>query len=347
MIGEYMLLYLSRTREYYADHFAAEVTGNPNGLSRALVKIAYGVMEEGKRENQPSKVLQGTRALGIADPRSASLSGTAYRVAAEPGQIGRVFLWDMVNPWAWWMELNSTHPLTGKRIRALTTYAEHLGLPTEFDMATVMREGRSLNKQRLYGNFARDVILLWADWLGLVLGLLAGFSFVAMNPSTWRVVISLALIGFVIGTLLKLVFMFPDYKRAPEMDVLTLMSDPYASPLRGRAVKLSGEIIGRGEAGYRFGCDWKLQDPTGIMYVRYASRFGPLGNFLFGMSQADSFIRQPVTVTGWFRRGVMPWVDLVKMDCDRKWPVRSYHRFWSLVLGLGCIAIGFALPTMF
>ncbi len=40
LIGSYLLLYLSRTREYFADHFAAETTGNPNALSRALVKIA-------------------------------------------------------------------------------------------------------------------------------------------------------------------------------------------------------------------------------------------------------------------------------------------------------------------
>ncbi|MFO0172290.1 MAG: M48 family metalloprotease, partial [Aphanizomenon sp.] len=46
IIGTYLLLYLSRTREYFADHFAAETTGNPNGLSRALVKIAYGIVEE-------------------------------------------------------------------------------------------------------------------------------------------------------------------------------------------------------------------------------------------------------------------------------------------------------------
>ncbi|HEY9617591.1 MAG TPA: zinc metalloprotease HtpX, partial [Microcoleaceae cyanobacterium] len=130
IVGEYLLLYLSRTREYYADHFAAEVTGNPNGLSRSLVKIAYGILEEGKRSTEPSKVLQGTRALGIADPKSATLTGTAYRVASEPQKMGRVFLWDMFNPWAWWMELSSTHPLTGKRVRALSTYAEQLGLDT-------------------------------------------------------------------------------------------------------------------------------------------------------------------------------------------------------------------------
>ncbi|MFM6756226.1 MAG: M48 family metalloprotease, partial [Dolichospermum sp.] len=153
IIGTYLLLYLSRTREYFADHFAAETTGNPNGLSRALVKIAYGIVEEGSRAQEPSRLIEGTRALGIYDHKAASSTGTAYRISSDPQKIGRVFLWDMFNPWGLWMELNSTHPLTGKRVRALSTYSEQLGLSTEFDMGRVIGEGKNLNKKKLYGNF--------------------------------------------------------------------------------------------------------------------------------------------------------------------------------------------------
>jgi Zn-dependent protease with chaperone function len=344
-IGVYLVLYLSRTREYYADHFAAEVTGNPNGLSRALVKIAYGVLEVGERDPQPSKLLQSTRTMGIADSKVAGFTGTAYRVASDPMRVGRVFLWDLFNPWAWWMELNSTHPLTGKRVRALSTYAEQLGLTAEFEMAKVIREGRSLNKRRLYGDFAIDVLVFWADWLGAGLGLLAGLA-IFLTLRQWKPLITLPLLGFGLGTLTKTFFMYPDFKRAAETDVLSLMSDPYASPLRGRPVNLSGEIIGRGDAGYRFGSDLKLQDPTGMIYLYYASRFGPIGNFLFGMTQADSFVHQEVRVKGWFRRGVMPIVDLIQIDCDRKWTVHSYHRFWMLVLGVGAIVLAFVLPGL-
>lgn len=106
VLGTYLLLYLSRTREYFADHFAAESTGNPNGLSRALVKIAYGILEEGSRSPEPSRLIEGTRALGIYDHKAAASTGTAYRIASDPQKIGRVFLWDMFNPWGWWMELN-------------------------------------------------------------------------------------------------------------------------------------------------------------------------------------------------------------------------------------------------
>lgn len=346
LIGEYLVLYLSRTREYYADHFAAEVTGNPNGLSRALVKIAYGILAEGQRSETTSKVLQGTRAMGIADHKSAAMIGTAYRVAAQPEKVGRVFLWDMFNPWAWWMELNSTHPLTGKRVRALSTYAEQLGLDSEFNMAHVVREGRHLNKKKLYGNFVTDLILMWAEAIGFGLGLLVGIAILTSTHGNWRPIVSLPLIGLGIGSLAKVLIAYPDFHRVPETDVLTLMSDPYASPLRGRPVKLQGTVVGRGNAGYIFGSDLKMQDPTGLIYLRYASRFGPLGNFLFGMTQADSFIHKDVRITGWFRRGIMPWVDFTRMDCDSKWTVTSYHRFWLLVQGVGAIVLAFMLPNL-
>ncbi len=337
--GTYLLLYLSRTREYFADHFAAETTGNPNALSRALVKIAYGILEEGQRATEPSRLLEGTRALGIYDAKAATSTGTAYRIASEPEKIGRVFLWDMFNPWAWWMELNSTHPLTGKRVRALSTYAEQLGLNIEFDMGRIVGEGRNLSKRKLYGNFFFDLLLYSAETLGLAVGFAIGISLYPVNP---MMMVACPLIGLGVGILIKALVMFPNYSKAEELDVLTLMSDPYASPLRGQPAKLEGELIGRGDAGYAFGSDLKLQDKTGMIYLRYASRFGPIGNFLFGMKRVKSLIGMDVSALGWFRRGVAPWMDLIQLESDSGTTVNSYHRFWSFVMGIGAIAIGIA-----
>jgi len=338
--GTYLLLYLSRTREYFADHFAAETTGNPNALSRALVKIAYGILEEGQRATEPSRLLEGTRALGIYDAKAATSTGTAYRISSEPEKIGRVFLWDMFNPWGWWMELNSTHPLTGKRVRALSTYAEQLGLDVEFDMGRIVGEGNLLSKRRLYGNFVFDLLLYSAETLGLAVGLAIGIALYAVNP---MMMVACPLIALGVGILLKTLVMFPNYEQAEHLDVLTLMSDPYASPLRGQPAKLQGELIGRGDAGYTFGSDLKLQDRTGMIYLRYASRFGPIGNFLFGMKRVKSLIGMDVSALGWFRRGVAPWMDLIQLETGSGTLVNSYHRFWSFVTGICAIAIGIAL----
>ncbi len=338
LIGSYLLLYLSRTREYFADHFAAETTGNPNALSRALVKIAYGIVEEGSRQEEPSRLLEGTRALGIYDAKAAASTGTAYRIASSPEKIGRVFLWDMFNPWGWWMELNSTHPLTGKRVRALSTYAEQLGLAIEFDMGKVIGEGKTLNKKRLYGSFFFDVFLFSLEFVGLVCGLIIGIA-----SGYGQFALAFPIIGLGLGIVIKAFVMFPNYDRALETEVLELMSDPYASPLRGQPAKLSGNLIGRGQAGYKFGSDLKLQDKTGMLYLRYSSRFGPIGNFLFGMKRVQSLIGSAVNTKGWFRRGIAPWMDLIQLETETGTVVNSYHRFWSFILGGGAIFIGLFL----
>ena len=344
LIGSYLLLYLSRVREYFADRFAAEVTGNPNALSRALVKIAYGIVEETSKAEEPSRLLEGTRALGIYDAKSATATGTAYRIASTPEKIGRVFLWDMFNPWGWWMELNSTHPLTGKRVRALSTYAEQLGLAIEFDMGKVIGEGKQLNKKRLYGSFAGDILLFCSEFIGLIMGLILGLILISISPiPNYLLVIAFPLIGLGLAVILKGCVMYPNYRKAPETNILELMSDPYASPLRGKPAKLAGELIGRGQAGYKFGSDLKIQDQTGMLYLRYNSRFGPLGNFLFGMKRVQNLIGSTVTSQGWFRRGNMPWMDLVQITTSEGTIVNSYHRFWSFVLGFIALFAGLLL----
>jgi hypothetical protein len=159
--------------------------------------------KKGRREQdeetrqRSARLLEGTRALGIYDAKAAVMAGTAYRVAADPGQVGRVFLWDLFNPWAWWMELNSTHPLTGKRVRALCTYAEQLDLPVEFDMASVVAQGKQLNRQQLYGNFLLDILLLNAEWLGAIVGALLGIP--ALQVGFYEMFAGLTLMGVGLG----------------------------------------------------------------------------------------------------------------------------------------------------
>jgi len=348
VVGTYMVLFLSRVREYYADHFAAEVTGNPNALSRSLVKIAYGIIvtqeEERSTDRPPSKLLQGTRALGIYDNQAASGTATAFRLANEGKQVGLVFLWDLFNPWAWWMELNSTHPLTGKRIRALSTYAEQYGIPSEFDMGRVVAEGRKLDKKRLYGNFVVDVVIMNGPWIGAILGILISLqAFLIGSERVLLIATGSVLLCTSLGYLLLMLVKFPRFQQGAPMSVLKAMVNPYASPLRGIPIELEGEVIGRGDAGYSFGSDLKFQDATGLIFLRYASRFGPLGNFLFGATQVNKVIGRRGKAEGWFRRGVAPWVDLATIQSLSGDTVNSYPAFWGYVASVGGIVVGLVL----
>ncbi|MEN9213796.1 MAG: zinc metalloprotease HtpX [Gloeomargarita sp. DG02_4_bins_56] len=342
VIGTYLLLYLSRVREYFADHFAAEATGNPNALSQALVKIAYGILDQSQKSEEPSRVLEGTRALGIFDPKAAVATGTVYGAAGTEA-VGRVFLWDLFNPWATWMELNSTHPLTGKRVRALAAYAEALGQPAAFNMAEILSEGRYLDKGRLYGTFVLDIFLYWAPWLGALLGLAVGLgAVVSLGEAYGLAVVGLPLMGLGLGLLVKTWVMYPAFRNAPAMDVLTLMSDPYASPLRGKPARLTGQVIGRGDSGYIWGSEMMFQDATGLMFLRYASRFGSLGNWLFGAAQVKDFIGKRGETLGWFRRGIASSMDMIYLRLGNR-RVESFHRFWGMVWSGILLLLGLAL----
>ena len=146
IISEYVVLFLSRTREYYADRFSGVATDNPNALARGLVKIAYGLAgTEAKvaqqEQEQPKKRFSlGTllpkghsavRALGIFNPGSAralasvAVSGATRRFSVE--NMKGAMQWDLWNPWAGWYELHSTHPLPAKRIQALGKQATAMG----------------------------------------------------------------------------------------------------------------------------------------------------------------------------------------------------------------------------
>jgi len=52
------MLWLSRRRVYFSDRTAAEITGNPNGLTRAVAKIAIGIADNIEQQKQTSFFLE-------------------------------------------------------------------------------------------------------------------------------------------------------------------------------------------------------------------------------------------------------------------------------------------------
>jgi len=108
-IGIYLLLYLSRTREYLADSFSAGRV-EPRHLASALIMIAYGIVAIEDTEATQS-LLRSTRHLGVIDVKNARYTGllaesTAHRAGVfvrapglEPrraGRAGYVFLKQLV-----------------------------------------------------------------------------------------------------------------------------------------------------------------------------------------------------------------------------------------------------------
>lgn len=94
-LGTYILLYLSRMREYYADEFSAITTGKPNSLSMALIRIAYGIVAK-EDSGKSKRLMESTRALGILDIRTAKGLGAIAQSSEDPREISRIMAFDCV-----------------------------------------------------------------------------------------------------------------------------------------------------------------------------------------------------------------------------------------------------------
>lgn len=120
IVSQYLVLWFSRTREYYADRFAGRVTGNPNALATALVKIAYGLAAQKgvsseevgdkkdkaqRKEKAQAERLAAFQAMNIFDKNAAvalvvaSASPVGIRASQlDPELVKGAMQWDLWNP---------------------------------------------------------------------------------------------------------------------------------------------------------------------------------------------------------------------------------------------------------
>jgi len=354
LVGTYLVLFLSRTREYMADAFAAKACGDPAPLQRALVRIAYGMAEVQRTGTANVRLLEATRAMGIFDPKAASGVGNSVRAvdgnlalsdeptpskAFDPVAIEPIFLFDLFNPWATVSELSSTHPLTGKRIRALNGQAPALSRAPLFRFDRVDREGKALDYTRLYGKFFFEVVIHFLPFVAPLPVLLLAIVF----PRALGLVVAAVGAGMVVKGLYR-------YAIGGAFEPTTmyeLMCDPYASPLRGRPVQLEGEIIGKAMAGSKIGEDLTMKDRSGgLVMLNYESLFWIFGNLFFGMGKAKAAIGQQAVARGWFRRSVYQFVDLSDLVLEDGKTIGSYTRFWGIAGGFVVLLGGMVLGAV-
>ncbi len=314
-LGRYLVYYLSRVREYYADKFAGKHT-HPDYLSSALIKISYGVMASPDNED----LMKATESMGVMNIEQAEEKGALYHNMSgleswEP--LAKAFLFDIKNPWASLLELKSTHPLTGKRVKALSGDAEN----PMFDFEELKKKFE-VDTARLYKNFFRDLAVL-AVPTALIFAVPAAYLYgVATNsiPANHGAALGVWIAVLGIGRIGKNVYQYPLNGEFEQTTVMELLSDIYASPVKGSRAMLDGKIIGRGRAGYMFGKDLMFKDETGIMHMRYQSIIPVIGNFLFGWRKAEKFVDSQVNIKGWFKRGTMPWMEMRQLNDQNSWP---------------------------
>jgi heat shock protein HtpX len=316
-VGRFMVLMLNRTREYGADHFSAHEGHASDALSSALVKIGYGLVREtseakrlakeskGKAKNT-SKTLELGRGMALMGIASASNADALALGANSPEDAARIMRWDLVNPWARFYELSSTHPLTAMRLRALNREAREQGQNVTYALP--------LNEKVSWVGFPIE-FLFWAA--PLVCGfLLFSWEWIGRDLRHRGVVLPNhfmpgLLIALGVTWAARIAFRYRGVFERKR--VVELLDDMQVSQMRPRAVEIEGEIIGHGVPGAFWSPDLVLRDETGMMFLLYRSSI-PFGRLLFALRSADRLVGERVKVQGWYRRGLKPYIEMSRVE---------------------------------
>jgi Zn-dependent protease with chaperone function len=354
VVSQYIVLWFSRTREYYADRFAGQATGNPNALASALVKIAYGLAAQHSKEfaGMTDKERAAARkekatssagafgALNIADRGSAvalvmSSAGPDGGTEVDRERVKGAMQWDLWNPWATYYELHSTHPLTAKRLLHLSDQASALGGEpyVVFDRA---------KPKSYWPLFLADLWVLSLPWVGMLaaVGTFAGMGMANQGWHFWLFGVGLSLLGLGLLAIYR-----RQYPRGvnENVTVANLLHRVEVSPVRTVKATLTGKIIGKGVPGLVWSEDFVIQDPTGILFLDYQQPLG-LWNWLFGLLRAGRYQGKEVRVHGWFRRAPAPYLQIDSMEViDGSEPTRRCYTSWAtlwvnwFLVGLGAV----------
>jgi heat shock protein HtpX len=331
-VSQYIVLLLSRVREYYADQFAGEATGNPEALSTALVKVAYGLATATKGEKRDDARMLAARTMGIFDPKSAqalALAGAASG-AITPTTMEGAMKWDLWNPWAAFFELGSSHPLPAKRIRSLERQANAMSKATRFSF-------RLEKPESYWDEFLVDLFANYLPLLGAVIGGILG-AVLMIQFTALAAALGVFLLAFSAATLLKRWFSYNhDFSQA--RTVASLVEEVKVSAVRSIPCTLEGEIIGRGVPGLFYSEDLVLQDRSGFMVADYRQPIRFL-EFLFGWLKAEDMIGKRGKIMGWYRRAPRPYIEMRKIVLDDGDTITSYLYPWQQFLVYAGMGIG-------
>ncbi len=338
IVSQYIVMFLSRVREYYADQYSGQITRNPNALATGLVKIAYGLArtpieqedEKTGKLRPAAAVAGGAKMLGIFDRDfggSLALAAASTHAATDGTDlrtVSRAMAWDLFNPWATICELNSTHPLPARRLRALQRQSEQIGQRPAYELPEKGTES-------YWDEFFVDLFMNYLPLLGLLGGVVAAIVLGAGGQVVAGV--GAALLGLGLGLLGRTLFAYPKHGFAPR-GIADLIAEVKASRIRSVPASIEGRIIGRGIPGLFWSEDLVLQDNSGFITLDYRQPLGML-QLLFGLFRAESFVGQRVQVEGWYRRYPRPYLELWKLHAPDGTTQTSHNwavTFWGSLL---------------
>ena len=300
IISEYVILWLSRTREYYADEFSVKTTKNPNSLASALVKVGFGLSLQGDNKKSTSKL----GALGIFDSKtSKSLVVSTNNNQDDKTSILNAMKWEMWNPWAFFYQLESTHPLISKRLIAISKYSKEFGQEPYIEF--------NLQKPESYvDDFLFEVFIKFLPTIIFLITVVACF----LVPNSTLVIG----VGGLLFTLSIVVLFNRSHREGyTHSTVRDLLGEVKVSGVTSISCEVEGEIIGKGNPGCIFSEDFIIKDETGIIFLDYNQPLWII-NKIFALFKSQEYFNKTIKVKGWYRRSPVPYIEIYSYEVDGK-----------------------------
>ncbi len=373
LISVYAVYLISRYREYYADEFSG-VNANPNALSRALAKIAYGIIDAARLAQEQKNPRQrrivafrdAVRPLSIFDHRQAQAlymtSAASGHLKSEEENIVKAAIWDLHNPWAFFLELKSTHPLPAKRMRNLKKIAEMRGIPYIYPELGVEKPNESLWDEFLSELFVmlytNNIVIPAFLFASIFIGIFATFAYYEVDPTLivlmksqtiWIPVAAFLLINALIWRW-RVALKYPkiDMQKLHVRRIADIVGEEIkASPVRGIPVKIEARVLGRGIPGYFASEDLFVQDDSGVIVVDMD--YYLVLNWFFGIFKTKQLLGQNAVIYGWYRRAITPFVVVHKVFFEDGTKRGTWWRGISILffyLQLSLVLIALLIPFL-
>jgi heat shock protein HtpX len=325
IISNYIILALSRTREYYADSFSLEETKNPSALASALVKIGFGLSTAETNEKHSAA---RSNTLGIFDVKSSKslvVGSTDEKGEVNKEHIKQAMKWEKWNIWAKWYQLNSTHPLISKRLEAISKRCPEFNQKPyiEFD----------LKKEESYvDDFIVELIINFIPTIILIATIILVAISEKIKIST-GLIIGVGLLVFIITSFIKFSRRYKN-KNYKETTVRDLLGEVKVSHITSIPCTLEGTVIGRGNPGCIFNEDFVIKDKTGIIFLDYNQPIN-LANKIFALFKTKEYFDKTIKIKGWYRRSPVPYVEIKEYEVDGK-----NKKIWTYPLAKALYIIG-------
>ncbi len=328
---------LSRTRTPYRDRTTAELTGNPNGLIRALAKLSTAMAKAIEQQGYTPPLLESLELMLPVGP-------------GETRTTVQHFAWGAFNPLRHWLSINQGHPPLGDRLYTLGAYGKHWKLKPSLNFAHLRLKNSSRTVSR---NDWLNLLSQGGAWSGLILGLgvailmwIVGAIATSLDLTllAWlykdrSILMSMPLIGAATGQILRINSFFPEIVAPPPTPATTLaqwQTDPSLLPISSLPIQINGTLTGRPALANWLGQEWRLNTPHGSIKLHHSGYLGPLSN----IKAVASWLNQPINITGWFRRGHHIWIDIDRLRTHQNQSQLSQHPLWSSILSLAPLSYG-------